>query len=250
MQSQFLPKEMFTIFETLMYEETRHIVFFVNWMAYNQAQKGFWPGWRCPLTDFRYYMRALGRMVGTAKRGKDLNDGKEFTATQASRVPGRLHLPPLPGRLLFREPPAHGRVRQGIAAPQLPAPVGGNRAGRHAPVELPRQAAACLMKWAPKIGVAVALLAGVVAAVYLVWSIGFDACVSQRLLAPVSAAWRCCACMRWWFSSAWHSPRYFAVATVAAPSPRGILYRPAGARSHCRDFAFLAGRRHGRGGDG
>jgi putative membrane protein len=31
------------------------------------------------------------------------------------------------------------------------------------------------MKWAPKIGVAVALLAGVIAAVYLVWSIGFDA---------------------------------------------------------------------------
>lgn len=35
LQSQFLPKEMFAIFETLMYEETRHIVFFVNWMAYN-----------------------------------------------------------------------------------------------------------------------------------------------------------------------------------------------------------------------
>ncbi|HKY18448.1 MAG TPA: lysylphosphatidylglycerol synthase domain-containing protein [Rhizomicrobium sp.] len=30
------------------------------------------------------------------------------------------------------------------------------------------------MKWAPKIGVAVALLAGLVAVVYLVWSIGFD----------------------------------------------------------------------------
>ncbi len=30
------------------------------------------------------------------------------------------------------------------------------------------------MKWAPKIGVAVALLAGLVAAVYLIWSIGFD----------------------------------------------------------------------------
>jgi putative membrane protein len=30
------------------------------------------------------------------------------------------------------------------------------------------------MKWAPKLGVAVALLAGVIAAVYLVWSIGFD----------------------------------------------------------------------------
>ena len=41
MQSQFLPKEMFQIFENLMYEETRHIVFFINWMAYAQAQRGF-----------------------------------------------------------------------------------------------------------------------------------------------------------------------------------------------------------------
>ena len=49
MQSQFLPKEMFAIFETLMYEETRHIVFFVNWMAYTQATQGrSWPG-RCCL---------------------------------------------------------------------------------------------------------------------------------------------------------------------------------------------------------
>ena len=31
------------------------------------------------------------------------------------------------------------------------------------------------MKWAPKIGVAVALLAGLVAAVYLIWAIGFEA---------------------------------------------------------------------------
>src|ERR1700742_353594 len=31
------------------------------------------------------------------------------------------------------------------------------------------------MKWGPKIGVAAALLAGLVAAVYLIWAIGFDA---------------------------------------------------------------------------
>jgi hypothetical protein len=84
MQSQFLPKEMFAIFETLMYEETRHIVFFVNWMAYDQARKGFIARALLPFTSFRYYMRALGRMIGTAKRGKELNDGKEFAATQAS----------------------------------------------------------------------------------------------------------------------------------------------------------------------
>src|SRR5205814_1257912 len=49
-----------------------------------QAQKGLLARAMLPLTDFRYYMRALGRMVGTAKRGKELNDGKEFSATQAS----------------------------------------------------------------------------------------------------------------------------------------------------------------------
>jgi hypothetical protein len=31
------------------------------------------------------------------------------------------------------------------------------------------------MKWGPKIGVAIALMAGLVAAVYLIWAIGFDA---------------------------------------------------------------------------
>jgi hypothetical protein len=84
MANQFLPKEMFAIFETLMYEETRHIVFFVNWMAYNQARKGFLARALLPVTSFVYYMRALGRMIGTAKRGKEMNDGKEFSATQAS----------------------------------------------------------------------------------------------------------------------------------------------------------------------
>ena len=84
MANEFLPREMFAIFETLMYEETRHIVFFVNWMAYNQARKGPIARLVMPLTDLRYYMRALGRLVGTARRGKEMNEGKEFSATQAS----------------------------------------------------------------------------------------------------------------------------------------------------------------------
>lgn len=84
MANKFLPEEMFSIFETLMYEETRHIVFFVNWMAYTQARKGVLARMVMPLTDFRFYMRALGRLVGTARRGKELNDGQEFSATQAS----------------------------------------------------------------------------------------------------------------------------------------------------------------------
>jgi len=83
-QSEFLPKEMLKIFETLMYEETRHIVFFVNWMAYTEAQRGWFARMVLPLTSFHYYVRALGRMAGLAKRGKGLNDGKNFAATQVS----------------------------------------------------------------------------------------------------------------------------------------------------------------------
>ena len=83
-QSEFLPKEMLQIFETLMYEETRHIVFFINWMAYAEAQKGWAAKTVLPLTSFRYYVRAGRRMAGLAKRGKELNDGKNFAATQVS----------------------------------------------------------------------------------------------------------------------------------------------------------------------
>jgi len=83
-QAEFLPKEILKIFETLMYEETRHIVFFINWMAYAEAQRGWFARTMLPLTSLHYYMRAIGRMAGLAKRGTELNDGKNFAATQVS----------------------------------------------------------------------------------------------------------------------------------------------------------------------
>jgi len=83
-EAGFLPESLFAIFETLMYEETRHIVFFVNWMAYNEARRGRAPAWRRGLTSLRFYVRALKRLVGTARRGAAQNDGKDFSATQAS----------------------------------------------------------------------------------------------------------------------------------------------------------------------
>jgi len=84
LQSGFLPKEMLRIFETLMYEETRHIVFFINWMAYTEARQGWLARTMLPLTSLHYYLRAIGRMIGLARRGKELNDGKNFAATQVS----------------------------------------------------------------------------------------------------------------------------------------------------------------------
>ncbi|MGO8920646.1 MAG: hypothetical protein ACLQJR_32535 [Stellaceae bacterium] len=83
-EAGFLPEEMFAIFETLMYEETRHIVFFVNWMAWRQVQQGKGARWRRAAASLRFYIRALKRMVGTARRGAKANDGKDFSATQAS----------------------------------------------------------------------------------------------------------------------------------------------------------------------
>lgn len=82
-QSGFLPDSMFAIFDRLMYEETRHIVFFVNWMAYRQAQRGRLGRLMRPFAALRYYARAFRRVIATARRGADANGGKDFTATQA-----------------------------------------------------------------------------------------------------------------------------------------------------------------------
>ncbi len=83
-QAEFLPREMLKIFETLMYEETRHIVFFINWMAYTEAQRGWLARTVSPLTSLHDYLRALRRMAGLAQSGKQMNDGKNFAATQVS----------------------------------------------------------------------------------------------------------------------------------------------------------------------
>jgi hypothetical protein len=81
-QAEFLPEPMFRIFDRLMLEETRHIVFFVNWMAWQQAQRGV--AWFRHFVSLHYYGRAIGRLVGTVRRGQKENDGKDFSATQAS----------------------------------------------------------------------------------------------------------------------------------------------------------------------
>jgi hypothetical protein len=83
-QSQFLPDKLFQIFDTLMLEETRHIVFFVNWMAWQEALRGRGAGWWRALVSARFYGRAIRRLVGTIRQGQRANDGKDFSATQAS----------------------------------------------------------------------------------------------------------------------------------------------------------------------
>ncbi len=80
----FLPEPLFEIFDMLMREETRHIVFFINWMAWQQVASGRGARWLRGLNAARYYCRAVGRLLGTVRRGRQANDGKDFSATQAS----------------------------------------------------------------------------------------------------------------------------------------------------------------------
>jgi hypothetical protein len=83
-RARFLPEAVFDIFETLIHEETRHIVFFINWMAWQQVARGRGAPWLRGATAAGYYSRAMGRLLGTVWRGRRVNNGRDFSATQAS----------------------------------------------------------------------------------------------------------------------------------------------------------------------
>lgn len=82
-QSRFLPESMFEIFDILMFEETRHIVFFINYMAWREKQRGL-GRMRRSAKSLRFYGRALGRLLGMIKRGQQPNDGRDFAITQTN----------------------------------------------------------------------------------------------------------------------------------------------------------------------
>jgi hypothetical protein len=82
-QSHFLPPSMFEIFDVLMFEETRHIVFFINYMAWREQQRGLGAARRI-LKSARFYGRALSRLLGMVRRGQQPNDGRDFAVTQAN----------------------------------------------------------------------------------------------------------------------------------------------------------------------
>jgi hypothetical protein len=82
---------MFAVLDVLMHEETRHIVFFVNWMAYRETQRGRGAAPLRALTSLWYHGRAVARHLKDIRHGAGKNRDKaddesgraNFSATQA-----------------------------------------------------------------------------------------------------------------------------------------------------------------------
>lgn len=87
-QAGFIPEPLFAIFDRLVDEEARHMVFFVNWIAYKQITEG--QGLFRPFNSLYHYtgamLRRLDNLKGMGKKGKKSTNKKGFTATGAKSL--------------------------------------------------------------------------------------------------------------------------------------------------------------------
>ena len=81
-QSGFFPKPLLDVVEPIVDEEARHIVFFVNWEAYHQSQRG--RGFKIlrATRALRYYSRAMRRRLGAFRSA----EGAGFTASGSNSI--------------------------------------------------------------------------------------------------------------------------------------------------------------------
>ncbi|MCG8366874.1 MAG: ferritin-like domain-containing protein [Pseudanabaenales cyanobacterium] len=80
-QADFFPDSLFTLFDPILSEEARHIVFFVNWFTYEQINHGWGlPPLRAARTLW-HYSRAIRKLIA-AFGGADTG-GARFAATDA-----------------------------------------------------------------------------------------------------------------------------------------------------------------------
>jgi hypothetical protein len=94
-RAAYLPEAMFAIFDTLLHEENRHIVFFVNWMAWEQVRRGRGLRPLRSLVALRYYLGAVARLLHTVRQGRAANGGRDFSATEAGIFVGGFSFPAL-----------------------------------------------------------------------------------------------------------------------------------------------------------
>jgi hypothetical protein len=89
-RAQYFPKSLISIFETIMQEEARHILFIVNWAAYLRAQR---PWLARPAFDTWRAWNIVGQALGRAKGalamagGDKGHKGKEKPAEKKEAAP-------------------------------------------------------------------------------------------------------------------------------------------------------------------
>ncbi|MBV8364626.1 MAG: ferritin-like domain-containing protein [Candidatus Eremiobacteraeota bacterium] len=68
-EARILPENLTSLFSRVLYEEARHITFFVNWIAYDRVLRGYGPFGHAAGTAIGY-VRALMKTIGRAKEAK------------------------------------------------------------------------------------------------------------------------------------------------------------------------------------
>lgn len=81
-QHLVMPAPLFDIFDRVMQEEATHIVFFLNWFAYRQANGGALPWALRQPKALKHYLRALRKLAGLAF-SDDEAEGKDFIISGA-----------------------------------------------------------------------------------------------------------------------------------------------------------------------
>lgn len=124
-RSGFLPEAMFELFDTLLREETRHIVFFINWMAWHQTRRGRAAAWRRGAVALYYYGRAVGRLAVTIRRGRGAAEGRDFSATEAGIFLDGFSLPRLVEACVAEHARRMAEFDPALLRPRLLPSVGG-----------------------------------------------------------------------------------------------------------------------------
>jgi hypothetical protein len=77
-ESSFLPSAFIKLFEPIVQEEARHILFFVNWLAYRRAQL---PWWQKPRLVGRCLTGMTIQAWSRLQTARGMGDGGDFTLT-------------------------------------------------------------------------------------------------------------------------------------------------------------------------
>lgn len=83
-QARYMPEQIFTIFDPVLHEEARHIVFFINWITYEQIRKGRLAPLRGLSALWHYGCSIRNLVQAFGGGGEEDQESQPFTASEAS----------------------------------------------------------------------------------------------------------------------------------------------------------------------